>query len=143
MDARHDRTGPSAPEAGFGLLELMIAIAVATVVLVSVGVSQSVCFNLNRTSQETITAAADLESAMEALLLLRPDEIVDANGPYAAGQPIAAFEGLHLENERIVAEYPGFAGGEVPDPLEIRLTLSFDDYAGRARSLSIATLRGR
>jgi hypothetical protein len=124
-------------------LELLIAIAVATIVLVSVGVAQSVCFELHRTSQDTIAATADLESAMEEILLLAPDEIVDPSGPYAAGQSIAAYEDLHLENERIVAEYPGWAGGEVPDPLAIRLTIEFEDHAGRQRSMSIATLRTR
>jgi prepilin-type N-terminal cleavage/methylation domain-containing protein len=137
------RVNRTRTRSGFGLLELLIAIAVATIVLVSVGVAQSVCFELNRTSQDTIVATADLESAMEALLLLAPDEIVDPNGPYAAGQSITAYEGLHLENERIVAEYPGWTGGEVPDPLPIRLTIAFDDHAGRPRSMSIATLRTR
>ena len=116
---------------------------VTSIVLLGVGVAQSVCFELGRTSQETLTAAADLESAMEALLLLPIEEIPDPAGPYAPGQPIAAFEGLHLEDERIVATYPNMTGADVPDPLEIRLTLTFQDYAGRARSLSIASLRTR
>jgi prepilin-type N-terminal cleavage/methylation domain-containing protein len=129
--------------AGFGLIELLVAITVASIVLVGAGVAQSVCFELNRTSQETLTAVSDLDTAMEAIRLLPLQEIPAAEGPYAPGQSIAAFEDLHLENERIVATYPGYDGGGVPDPLEIRLTVTFDDHAGRPRSLSIASLRTR
>ncbi len=129
--------------AGFGLLELLLAITVATIVLLGVGMAQSVCFELGRTSQETLTASADLEAAMEEVLLLPLDEIPEADGPYAPGQPIAAYEGLHLTNQRIVASYPNLSGPVPPDPLEIRLTLTFDDHAGRPRELSIASLRTR
>ena len=138
-----ERTQDRPPSAGFGLIELLVAITIATIVLVGVGMAQSVCFELGRTSQETLTATADLESAMEALLLLPLEEIPAAGSPYAPGRSIAAYEGLHLENERIVASYPNYAGTLVPDPLEIRLTLSFNDFAGRPRSLSISSLRTR
>lgn len=138
MHAHSSRT-----HAGFGLLELLIAITVAALVLVGVGVAQSVCFELGRTSQDTHTATADLEAAMEALLLLSLEEIPDPAGPYAPDQPIAAFENLHLPRERIVASYPTLTGAGVPDPLEIRLTLSFDDYAGRPRTLTLSGLRTR
>lgn len=133
--------------AGFGLLELLVAITVASIVLLGVGVAQSVCYDLGRTSQETLTAASDLESAMEGLLLLSPPEMVDPDGPFAPDQPVAEFEGLHLEGERIVTSYPNLVDPDdlasLPDPLQIRLTLTFQDYAGRARSMTIASLKTR
>lgn len=130
-------------QAGFGLLELLVAITIASIVLVGVGLAQSVCFELNRTSQETLAATSDLEAAMEGLLLLPLEEITDPSGPYAPGQSIAAFEGLHLEEERIVASYPGLTGAVVPDPLEVRLSLTFQDYAGRPRALTLASMKTR
>jgi len=129
------------PRAGFGLVELFIAISVATLVLVSVGVAQSVCFELNRTSRDTITATSDLESAMESVLLVPPHELIDPEGPYPPGAPLPAYEGLHLADERIVVEYPNWTGADAPDPLEVRLTIRFSDHAGRTRSLSVSTLR--
>lgn len=129
--------------AGFGLLELLVAITIASIVLLGVGVAQSVCFELDKTSHETLTATADLEAAMEALLLLPLAEIPAADGPYASGQSIAAFEDLHLAGERMVTTYPNHTGAAVPDPLEIVLTLTFDDHAGRPRSLALAGLKTR
>ena len=74
----------------------------------------------------------------------QPAEIADPAGPFAEGQPIAAFTDLHLENQRIVPRYPNVVvAGVVPDPLEIVLTITFDDHSGRQRSLSLASLRTR
>jgi prepilin-type N-terminal cleavage/methylation domain-containing protein len=128
---------------GFGLVELLVSICIVTIVLVGAGVAQSVSFGLNRTTEETATAVADLESALESMLLLQPAEIADPAGPFADGQPIAAFTDLHLENQRIVPRYPNVVGGVVPDPLEIVLTITFDDHSGRQRSLSLASMRTR
>ncbi len=128
---------------GFGLVELLVAMSIVTIVLVGVGMAQTVCFNLNRTSEETLTAVSDLESAMESVLLLPLTQIPDPRGPFASGQPIAAFSDLHLEDERISPSYPNMTGVNVPDPLEIVLTITFDDYAGRPRSLSMASMRTR
>jgi len=143
VNGEHVNAESGARRAGFGLLELLIAIAIASVVLLGVGVAQSVCFELGRTSQETLVATADLESAMEALTIVPLAELADPAGPYPSGRPMAEFEGLHLERERIVPTYPDLDGARTPDPLEIRLTLTFADHAGRPRSLAIASLKTR
>ena len=47
-----------------------------------------------------------------------PDLLPNAGSKYEHGVPIAAFEGLHLREQRIVATYPGYVtGGAVLDPL--------------------------
>jgi len=121
----------------------MVALTIATIVIVGAGIAQTVCYDLTRTSEETNTAVSDLRIAMEQILLLVPEDIPDAAGPYAPGQPIAQFEGLHLEDERIVATYPTYSGVAVPDPLEIVLTITWSDFAGRSRTISMATITTR
>jgi hypothetical protein len=71
-------------------------------------------------------------------------QIPVAGSPFEAGQPIAAFEGLHLKDERIVATYPGYTAGlAVPDPLQIVLTATWTDFRGRPRNMRIACLKTR
>ena len=50
---------------------------------------------------------------------------------------------LHLDGERLVVTYPNHVAGDVPDPLEILVTVTWNDYAGRERSVSMATLMTR
>ena len=98
--------------------------------------------NLVRTSRETAAASADLRAGMEGILLLPPANIPAAGGPFEPGVPIAAFSDLHLRGESVVAQYPGYvAGGAVPDPLSIVLTVSWTDFAGRPRKMRLATMR--
>ena len=125
---------------GFGLVELMLALTAATVVLVAVGAAQTTCMNLARTSEETNTAVSDLEAAMESLLSEPLESLPTA---FPEGQSLAVFDDLHLENQRVVPNYPGYDGLEVPDPFEIELTVTWDDFAGRSRSLSTASVKTR
>lgn len=128
---------------GFTLIELMIAITVLTVAVLSTFITQISSHNLMRTSRETNTAVADAQAAMEQLLLFSPMASVPlAASPYAAGQPIAAFTGLHLRNETVVATYPGYApGGAVPDPLQIVIEVTWNDFAGRQRRIRFASMK--
>lgn len=128
---------------GFSLIELMIAITVLTVAVLATFITQLSSHNLLRTSRETNMAVADAHAAMEALLLVSPmSSLPVAGSTYAAGQPIAAFNGLHLSNERVVVTYPNYvAGGVVPDPLEIVVEVRWSDFAGRSRRLRIASMR--
>jgi len=58
------------------------------------------------------------------------------------GQPIAKYTNKSLTNETIVATYPGYAGGApVPDPLQIVLTITWNDFVGRPRTITIATMK--
>ena len=126
-------------QAGFGLVELVVALSIASIVILGVGLTQAASVELNRTSNETNLAVADLRTAMEEILSLSLEEVPDVGGPYAPGIPVAAYSDLHLDGERLVVSYPNYAGGDVPDPLEILVTVTWNDFAGRPRSVSMAT----
>ena len=130
-------------KAGFGLVELVVALSIASIVILGVGLTQAAAVELNRSSDETNRAVSDIRTAMEELLSLPLDEVPDVGGPFAPGIPVPAFSDLHLDGERLVVTYPNFAGGSVPDPLEVLVTVTWNDFAGRMRSISMATLMTR
>lgn len=129
--------------AGFTLIELMIAITVLLVAVLGTFVSQLKARELMQTSRETSIAMADLQGAMEQILLRPVDLIPVASSAYADDQPIAAYTDLHLPNQRIVADYPGFSGGAVPDPLPIVLTMTWTDPRGRPRTKTLRSMKTR
>ena len=126
------------------MYELMIAIGVLLVAILTCFRASATANGLMRTVRETETATADLQAAMEQILLLSPDQIPIAASAYAANQPIAAFNSLHLRNESLVPTYPGYGGGAVvPDPLSIVLNLNWVDFRGRPRSMQLSCVRTR
>jgi type II secretory pathway pseudopilin PulG len=130
--------------AGFSLVEIMIAIGILLVAILTALQSQGTSLNLVQTTHETDTATSDLQSAMEQILLRSPDQIPVPGSPFQAGVPIAAFTNLHLRNELMVPSYPNYTGGAaVPDPLQIQLTLTWNDYRNRPRTMRIETTRTR
>jgi hypothetical protein len=129
---------------GFTLLEVTFSIFVLVVAVVSAIASQIAALNLIRTTREQNTAVAELTAAMEEATSLPVDLLPIAGSAFADGQPIAAFEGRILPNERVIATYPGYlAGAPVPDPLSIVMTLTWTDWAGRAATMRVATLKAR
>lgn len=125
---------------GFTMVEMIVAIAVMLIAVLATSVAQVSALRLQDGARETAKALADLESAMESVLSKQVETIPVAGSPYQAGQPIAAYEKLHLKNQRIVPSYPGYtAGGVVPDPLTIVLTATWTDRRGAPRR---AVLRG-
>ena len=101
-------------------------------------------YNLLRTSSETNAAMADLRGAMEEVLTLNVSlaNLPLAGSPFENGQPVAKFANRSLANENIVATYPGYvAGVPVPDPLQIVLTITWNDFVGRPRTMSVATMK--
>ncbi|MBK8179995.1 MAG: prepilin-type N-terminal cleavage/methylation domain-containing protein [Planctomycetes bacterium] len=130
--------------AGFTLIELMIAVVVLVVAICSAISAQVVAFNLLRTSRETNVAMGDLQGAMELAILQPANALPLAGGEFAQGTAIARFNDLHLRNQRITATYPGYVvGAAVPDPLQIVMTITWDDFQERPRTMRIATIRGR
>lgn len=128
--------------AAFSLVELAVALTVLLTAMLAAMRTQLTSVDLIRTRHETALAAADLRTSMEGLLRLPRASIPLPDGPYAPDQPIAEFEGLHLNGESIVPSYPGYtSGGPIPDPLPIVLTVTWTDFAGRSRTLRLATLR--
>ena len=128
---------------GFLLVEVVAALGVLLLVGLAGVSTQVTCMSLVRTSNETKVAVSELEAAMEQILSVPLDDIPDLYGPYAARAALPAFPARHPADETITVTYPGFAGGAVPDPLEIRLTLAWNDYAGRPRTLALSGMRTR
>jgi Tfp pilus assembly protein PilV len=121
----------------------MIAIVVLLVAVLGTFTSQLRARELVQTSRETQIAMADLQGAMERILLRPVDQIPISTSAYADGQPIAAYEGLHLPSQRIVPNYPGYTGGGVPDPLPIVLTMTWTDPRGRLRTETLRSMKTR
>ena len=132
-----------AERAGFSLLELMVATVVLLLGILGALVVQTATRDLSQTGHETNLAVSDLAAGMEEVLLTPLAEIPGATGRYPADVPLAQFSDLHLSGQRIVPTYPNFTGAEVPDPLEIVLTCTWSDFAGRARSIRLTTRRTR
>ncbi|MCY2961110.1 MAG: prepilin-type N-terminal cleavage/methylation domain-containing protein [Planctomycetota bacterium] len=130
--------------AGFTLIELMIAITVLLVAVLCTFTSQLKSRDLLQTSRETTIAMAELQEAMERILLRPVDTIPIASSAYADGRPIAAYTDRNLSNEQIVPDYPGYtAGGPVPDPLPIVLTITWNDPRGRPRTKTLCSMKTR
>jgi hypothetical protein len=126
------------------LIELMMGVVILVVAICSAMATQVIAHNLLRTSRESNTAMADLQGAMELAILQNPASLPIAGSEFASAVPIARFNGLHLRNETITATYPGYApGAAVPDPLQVVMTIQWNDYAERARTMRLATLRTR
>lgn len=123
---------------GFTLLELTIALAVVMIAVLATATTQASAVNLSRSSRDTAQATSDLASAMEEILLNPASQIPALFPP---GQSVPRFNGAHMTNEQIVATYPGWAGGPVPDPLIIRLTVTWVDKTGRQRTSTLSSAR--
>jgi prepilin-type N-terminal cleavage/methylation domain-containing protein len=125
---------------GFTLLEVMLAISVMLITLVAAVSSQITSMNLVRSTRESNTAMADLQTAMEELLL---SDAEDLPLDFPPGTPLAAFTGLNLDGEAITPTYPGWGGGPVTDSIQIVLTMTWNDWRGRPMQMRLATMRVR
>lgn len=125
--------------AGFTVLELTLGMTVLLVAVMTTMASQLVALDLVKSLREQNAAMGDLQSAMNEIQLLPPDDIPIATSLYADGQPIDAYTDRNLPSETIVPDYPGFAGGAVPDPLQIVLTCAWTDWKGRGRTLQLSS----
>lgn len=126
------------------MLELMVAIGVMMIAILSAFGSQLASVNLVTISRETDTAMTDLQACMESILTLEADQLPLVSSAYADGVEIAGYD--NLPSESLIATYAGFPTGsndprDVPDPLEIVLTLTWDDHRGRARSATLTSVK--
>jgi prepilin-type N-terminal cleavage/methylation domain-containing protein len=138
------RSRASRARSGFTLIELMLAVVILVVAICAAISSQVVAHNLLRTSRETNVAMADLQGALELAILQPPAALPLAGSEFEHGVAIPRFTDLHLRNQRVTATYPGYVvGGAVPDPLQVVMTIRWDDYLQRPRTLALATIRGR
>jgi len=129
---------------GFASVELLISLAILMVAVLSAFGSQLATLRLVDTSRQTQIALDDLRACMERILSLPAADLPIPGSDYEHGRPIAAFVDLHLDDERLVATYPGWtAGSEVLDPQPVVLTLTWSDELGRERSLALRSLVAR
>ena len=126
------------------MLELMVAIGVLMVAVLSAFGSQLTSLNLVMSSRETDTAVTDAQACMESILTMQTDQIPLSSSPYADGVVIAGYD--NLTDQQVIATYPGFPSGsddpgDVPDPLEIVLNVTWRDSKGRPRSLTLSSVK--
>ena len=133
------RTHPRGVTGGFTLLELMFALTIMSVGVMAAFMSQMGSMSLMRTAEEQEIILTDLQACVEEMLSLNPEDLPLSSSDYTDGEPIAAYEELHLRGQRIVATYPEFSGVVVPDPLVIRLSASWTDFEGQPRTMSLVT----
>lgn len=126
--------------AGFSLLELMIAVVLLAIGVLSAFYGQVSALNLLRGMRERNTAMSDLEACMETILA---EPLLDIPGNFPGDVPVPAYNDLHLNAQQLTPSYPGFAGGPVPEPLEILLTATWDDWRGRPQTIRLASVRTR
>jgi hypothetical protein len=62
---------------------------------------------------------------------------------YGDGLTIATFTDRVLRDERIVTAYPGYAPGNVPNPLTIVMDAELDRLGGRPAQMRVATMKAR
>ena len=126
------------------IIELMITITILVVVWGGAMSSQLAASDLVMTGRETSIASADLQSCMERVLSMPHRDIPIAGSEFEAGEPIELYENLHLSAQRMVATYPGYVPGQpVPDPLQIVITITWNDFDGRPRTMWLSSMRSQ
>lgn len=129
--------GTSGTRAGYSLLELMFAVTILVIGVMGAFTTQVGSLGVITTGQETSIATMELQAAMESVLVADPVTIVDS---FPAGQPIPAFTNRNLRDQTVVVTYPNFTGvGPIPSTLDVRLTVTWNDFEGRTRSLQLDT----
>ena len=126
------------------MVEVMMALGIMLVAVLGAFSSQVASSNLIRISRESDLALADLQACMEQALTLSTDDLPISGSLFEDGQPVALYEDLNLEGESIVTTYPGYVEGQtIPDPLEIVLTMTWNDYGRRSRTVTLRSVKVR
>ena len=133
--------GAVSRQAGFTLVELTIAIAILLIGALAAFATQVMSGQIIDSSEEVTIVVADLEMCMEEMLLQSADDMPIA---YPEGVEVPGYEGLHIRNEDLIPNYLNWSAGEpIPDLLEIELTATWLDGAGRVQRQSLLTAKAR
>ena len=129
---------------GMTLLEIMVASVIFVTAVIGVASAIVTAANLISTSRYRDIAVADLRNMMEkigttpfdSITTRFPDDVVDgpSSNPYSA-----LLGGYTLTNEAITVSYEDASA----DPLEILVTVTWQDKRGRAYNASMSTFRTR
>lgn len=126
------------------MVEMLIATSVLLVAVIGAYSAQLASMQAVRQTTDRSAALTDLEACLEQVMATPAEQLPIPGSAFEHGQPVAAFEGLHLQEERIVVTYPGYVpAGTVPDPLTIVLTATWVDSSGRAGSQSLRSMKTR
>ena len=132
------------PRSGVTMIEVIIAISVLLVAVVGAYSSQLASLGLVEQSRASTVAMTDLSACMEQVMASSAELLPLPGSDFAHGGSVAAFEDLHLRDERIVVSYPGYQlNAEVPNPLQILITASWTDNRGREHQETLSSLRAR
>jgi len=119
---------------GLTLVEVIVAVLlIATAALIAFPTLLSF-FDLSQTARDQNIAHHDLQAAAEEILAT-PFSLVTKT--YQDGQAIPKYTDRHLAAQRIVVNYPDPSR----DPLEVQLTVAWNDAKGRAMQDSLRLLR--
>lgn len=123
------------------LVELMVAVVIIFIALVSLIGAFTASFSLAEQAKEISIATDDLEDTLEYIRTLPFSDITDPNdGGFNNGDTVnqTIIGGFLLEDEVITVSYPN---GVDADPLEIQLVLTWNGRYGRNGSLTFRTVR--
>lgn len=124
------------------MIEMLIAISVILVALGASYMSQLTSMSVIEQSRDRAQALMDLEACMEQVVLLPSASLPVAGSAFEHGVPVGMYEGLHLPEQRIVVTYPEFdPAQEVPDPLQVVLTATWEDRMGHVYSQRLRGMR--
>lgn len=123
------------------LVELMIAVVIILIAMVSLVSAFTASFSLAAQAQELSIATDDLEDTLEYIRTLPFSDITDpSDGGFNDGGTVnqTVIGGFLLENEVITVSYPQ---GVSVDPLAIQLVVTWNGRYGRNSSLTFRTAR--
>ncbi len=126
------------------MVEMLIATSVLLVAVIGAYSAQLASMQAVRQTTDRSAALTDLEACLEQVMATPAEQLPIPGSAFEHGQPVVAFDGLHLQEEQIVVTYPGYVpSGTVPDPLAIVLTATWVDSSGRAGTQSLRSMKTR
>jgi type II secretory pathway pseudopilin PulG len=135
------RRGAKGTRSGLTIIELMFALTIMAVGVFAAFSGQVGSIDLLRATRENDAAMLQLRGAMEEVLS-RPTGSLTMAFPNGAVMAVPGkdLNPLALDAFEIRVRYPSMVGGVTPDPFEVRLDASWNDFRGRPRSESLSTM---
>jgi prepilin-type N-terminal cleavage/methylation domain-containing protein len=109
---------------GLTLVEVMIALAILSVVSLVAFPTLLSFVDLSDTARSENVGTHDLMSAVEDVI---STPFTQVTATYPQGQAIPKYQALHLQNESVVVTYDD----PLADPLIVTLSLKYNDSKGR------------